>query len=81
MLIKYIKRVLWRAAKRLSYIQDARCLKVNSKKALSPRVFKFVDSVQRTAPVGSVLLDGEARRNDELCLLVIMSKDADVISF
>jgi len=29
LLIKYIKSVLWRAAKRLSYIQDARCLKIN----------------------------------------------------
>ena len=29
LLIKYIKSVLWRVAKRLSYIQDARCLKVN----------------------------------------------------
>ena len=29
LLIKYIKRVLWRVAKRLSYIQDARCVKVN----------------------------------------------------
>jgi len=28
-LIKYIKSVLWRVVKRLSYIQDARCLKVN----------------------------------------------------
>ena len=27
--MKYIKRVLWRVAKRLSYIEDARCLKVN----------------------------------------------------
>ena len=27
LLIKYIKSVLWRVAKRLSYIQDARCLK------------------------------------------------------
>jgi len=26
--IKYIKSVLWRVAKRLSYTQDARCLKV-----------------------------------------------------
>ena len=30
LLIKYIKSVLWRVAKRLSYIQDARCLKVNT---------------------------------------------------
>ena len=28
LLIKYIKSFLWRVAKRLSYIQDARCLKV-----------------------------------------------------
>ena len=28
LLIKYIKSVLWRAAKSLSYIQEARCLKV-----------------------------------------------------
>ena len=31
MLIKYIKSVLWRVAKRLSYIEEARCLKVNCK--------------------------------------------------
>ena len=29
LLIKYIKSVLWRAAKPLSYTEDARCLKVN----------------------------------------------------
>ena len=29
LLIKYIKSVLWRVAKRLSYIEEARCLKVN----------------------------------------------------
>jgi hypothetical protein len=28
LLIKYIKSVLWRVAKRLSYIEDARGLKV-----------------------------------------------------
>ena len=28
LLIKYIKSFLWRVAKRLSYVQDARCLKV-----------------------------------------------------
>ena len=54
---------------------------INSKKALSPRMFKFVDSIRRTAPVVLLLLDCEARRYDELCLLVIMSKHADVISF
>ena len=29
LLIKYIKIFLWRVAKRLSYMEDARCLKVN----------------------------------------------------
>jgi hypothetical protein len=28
LLIKYIKSVLWRVVKRLSYIEDARCQKV-----------------------------------------------------
>ena len=31
LLIKYIKSVLWRVAKRLSYIEDAWCLKVKAK--------------------------------------------------
>jgi len=31
LLIKYIKSVLRRVAKRLSYIEDARCLKVKGK--------------------------------------------------
>ena len=30
MLIKYIKSVVWRVAKLLSYIEDAQCLKVKS---------------------------------------------------
>ena len=34
LLIIYIKNVLWRVAKRLSYIEDARCLKVNIDHAL-----------------------------------------------
>ena len=35
LLIKYTKSVLWRVAKRLSYIEDARCLKVKSSVSLS----------------------------------------------
>jgi len=30
LLIKYTKSVLWRVAKRLSYIEEVRCLKVNT---------------------------------------------------
>ena len=35
MLIKYIKSVLWRVAKCLSYIEEARCLKVKIQNRLS----------------------------------------------
>jgi len=35
-LIKYIKSVLWRVAKRLSYTEDARCQKVKIKKTGHP---------------------------------------------
>ena len=33
LLIKYIKSVLWRVAKCLSYIEEARCLKVNDQRS------------------------------------------------
>ena len=36
LLIKYIKSVLGRVAKRLSYIEDARCLKVNKSLDATP---------------------------------------------
>ena len=36
LLIKYIKSVLWGVAKRLSYMEDARCLKVNTNSLYSP---------------------------------------------
>ena len=32
--IKYIKSVLWRVVKRLSYIEEARCLKVKVMRSL-----------------------------------------------
>ena len=35
LLIKYIKSVLWRVAKRLSYKEGPRCLKVNERKIFS----------------------------------------------
>jgi len=35
-LIKYIKSVLWRVAKRLSYTEDARCLKVKQHNGIAP---------------------------------------------
>ena len=42
LLIKYIKSVLWRVTKRLSSIEDARCLKVNCK-ALTRAHLRFVE--------------------------------------
>ena len=37
-MIKYIESVLWRVAKRLSYIEDARCIKVKSNR----QVIRFI---------------------------------------
>ena len=47
LLIKYIKSVLWRVAKRLSYIEEARCLKFNTRNSKSPikiisNIIKFI---------------------------------------
>jgi hypothetical protein len=42
-LIKYIKSVLWRVVKRLSYIQNARCLKVNDLYC-SPNIVRVIKS-------------------------------------
>jgi len=42
LLIKYIKSVRWRVAKRLSYIQDARCLKVKSDNPLPLSLHKLL---------------------------------------
>ena len=58
MLIKYIKSVLWTVAKRLSYIQDARCLKVKPRE----RAFK-----QLKSPVLNVLTVGILRRISGQC--------------
>ena len=49
LLIKYIKSFLWRAAKRMSYIQDARCLNIKPRE----RAFK-----QFKSPVLNVLRRG-----------------------
>jgi len=49
LLIKYIKSILWIVAKRLSYIEDARCLKINIllcfMAALPSRTLSFIHLV------------------------------------
>jgi len=42
LLIKYIKSVLWRVAKCLSYIEEARCLKVYAMDTLSSKRNNFL---------------------------------------
>ena len=42
MLIKFIKSVLWRVVKCLSYIQDARCLKVKEEGVYKPVSYVIV---------------------------------------
>ena len=49
LLIKYIKSVLWRVAKRLSYVEDARCLKVNK--------VSVKDDIPSLNQLASLLLD------------------------
>ena len=46
LLTKYIKSVLWRVAKRLSYIEDARCLKVNTRSASAASLPESANSGQ-----------------------------------
>ena len=50
-MIKYIKSVLWIAAKLLSYIQDVRCLKVNGLSDVP-----FSSQYEKTAALCSVVL-------------------------
>ena len=45
LLIKYIKSVLWRVAKCLSYIEEARCRKVNLCTEQSPKDVTRPDAV------------------------------------
>ena len=42
LMIKYIESVLWREGKRLSYIEDAQCLKVNAVKLIDLKVHIFL---------------------------------------
>ena len=49
LLIKYIKSFLWRVVKRLSYIEDARCLKVKQTKIF------LVNAISNTTPCTSPL--------------------------
>ena len=45
MLIKYINSVLWSGAKRVSYTEDARCLKVNTLNAATTKITPSACSV------------------------------------
>ena len=44
-IMKYIKSVFWRVAKRLSYIEEARCLKVKSWPGCVPRTASWVTHI------------------------------------
>ena len=47
LLIKYIKSVLWRVAKRLSYIEDAGCLKVKIENREDSNSWKGICSLKK----------------------------------
>ena len=65
MLIKYIKSVLWRVAKRLSYIEDARCLKVNIILPSTPGSTKWSHSQQTTTAIINKLCHSRGLPADE----------------
>jgi len=74
LLIKYIKSVLWRVAKCLSYIEEARYLKVNHKyiKSVLWRVAKRLSYIQdaRCLKVKMTLKNTTFRRQDRFLFLV-----------
>ena len=53
LLIKYIKSVLWRVAKRLSYIEEVRCLKV--KAVANHIVFPRANLRNKSLPIQSAI--------------------------
>jgi hypothetical protein len=57
-LIKYIKSVLWRVAKRLSYIEDTRCLKVK----IASGTRDFSSTKEFRLPLGHVFPGGKTVR-------------------
>jgi len=62
LLIKYIKSVLWRVAQRVSYTEDARCLKVNLLRRLSiPSQVNPVHTHKRRSHVHFVTLCTDVR--------------------
>ena len=63
LLIKYIKSVLWRVAKRLSYIEDARCLKVNTFNLLHVRVGAINDQLSNMPDFEGAVLPGNCVQN------------------
>ena len=44
-----MKRILWRVVKRLSYIEEARCLKVKKQKQVKNKHSAMVGRSERTA--------------------------------
>jgi len=76
LLIKYKKGVLWRVVKRLSYKQDARCLKVNEllqwnqptalKKKTESTFLKFFCFIFRYSQTISVFIEN-AKHNINMC--------------
>ena len=80
LLIKYIKTVLCRVAKRLSHVEDARCLKVKPLVfvARHPQVIRSVDIATDLyrVPIGSNLMMTNRESAD---VLIIWSLEIDIL--
>jgi hypothetical protein len=63
LLIKYIKSALWRVVKRLSYIEEAWCLKVNIQCNPSNR---YVEELRKTKKQLPIILELLAKMSSQL---------------
>ena len=77
LLIKYIKSVLWRVAKRLSYIEEAWCLKVNLLFVLSLHIMGFVVSVDLQHRICSI----RAMKDTKMQRTLLEKKDRPAIRY
>ena len=74
LLIKYINSVLWRVAKGLTYIEDARCLKVKKKFKMSSVRDNMSYTLFRTYIISKILIDKtvSSKRTKMKCTLQIL---------
>ena len=73
LLIKYIKTVFWRVAKYLSYIEEARCVRVNRKLVVQTFALRVSDAYLDRYSINSnsfpILQTGRRNTNSDIYIL------------